>query len=105
MSNRDITRVNGIAPGRKGNLYHGIRLLTRAVFPSDMSAPIVEKYSTGPGGGPGAVPKEMVPLGRMGDEQDMGGTMLYLASRAGSYTNGAVLIVDGGRLGLFPATV
>lgn len=67
-----------------------------------MSAPIVDLYSSG-SDGPGALPAEMVPLRRMGDEQDMGGTMLYLASRAGGYCNGAVIVVDGGRLGTFPA--
>lgn len=72
------------------------------VFPSEMSEPLVKLYSDG-SGTPGAIPKEMVPMQRMGDEKDMGGTMLYLASRAGAYTNGAVLVVDGGRLGTFPS--
>lgn len=72
------------------------------VFPSEMSEPIVQRFGGG-SGGPGPIPREMVPLGRMGDEKDMGGTMLYLASRAGAYCNGAVIIVDGGRLGTFPS--
>ncbi|RSL50134.1 hypothetical protein CEP54_012094 [Fusarium duplospermum] len=80
-------RTNCIAPG---------------LFPSEMSEPIVKLYSND-SGQPGAVPSEMVPLQRMGDEKDMGGTLLYLASRAGAYTNGAVIVVDGGRLGNFPA--
>ncbi len=66
-----------------------------------MSAPIVKLYG---GGENGAVSKEMVPLGRMGDEQDMAGATLYLASRAGAYCNATVLVVDGGRLGNFPST-
>lgn len=68
-----------------------------------MSAPIVNKYG-GDSAKPGAVPREMVPMGRMGDQQDLGGTMLYLASRAGAYCNGAVIVIDGGRLGMFPTT-
>lgn len=68
-----------------------------------MSAPIVKLYS-GDSGEPGAVPETMVPMKRMGDEKDMGGTMLYLASRAGAYCNGTVIILDGGRLNNFPAT-
>jgi len=69
-----------------------------------MSAPIVKLYGGGDGEGGGGVPREMVPLGRMGDDQDIAGAMLYLASRAGAYCNGAVLILDGGRLGNFPST-
>lgn len=69
------------------------------VFPSEMSAPIAKLYSAD-----GSVPKEMVPMQRMGDTQDMAGVMLYLASRAGAYCNGSVITVDGGRLGNFPTT-
>ncbi|RYP43366.1 hypothetical protein DL768_009960 [Monosporascus sp. mg162] len=43
-------------------------------------------------------------LERPGDEQDMAGAILYLASRAGAYCNGAVIVSDGGRLGNFPST-
>lgn len=31
--------------------------------------------------------------------KDMAGTILFLASRAGAYVNGAVWLVDGGRVG------
>lgn len=61
-----------------------------------MSAPIIEKS--------GGIGKSLIPLGRAGDESDMGGTTLYLASRAGAYCNGAVIVSDGGRLGNFPST-
>lgn len=56
--------------------------------------------------GSGVIPleKTVVPLGRMGDEQDMGGQILYLASRAGAYCNGNIIVVDGGRLTTFPGT-
>jgi NAD(P)-dependent dehydrogenase (short-subunit alcohol dehydrogenase family) len=70
-----------------------------------MSAPIVSLYGGGEGASSGSVsvPAAAVPMRRLGDEQDMAGTLLYLASRAGAYTNGAVVTVDGGRLGNFPA--
>lgn len=65
-----------------------------------MSAPIVKLYKSDEPGDT-VVPKEMVPLQRMGDDLDMGGAILYLTSRAGAYCNGNLLIVDGGRLGNF----
>ena len=37
-----------------------------------------------------------VPLGRIGNEEDMAGAAIYLASRAGDYVVGATLPVDGG---------
>ena len=36
------------------------------------------------------------PLGRIGHPAEVAGVLLYLASRAGAYTNGAVIPVDGG---------
>jgi len=39
-----------------------------------------------------------VPLGRIGQPEDVAATCIYLASRAGAYTTGAVIPVDGGTL-------
>lgn len=66
-----------------------------------MSEPIVKLYR-GDDGESSAMPAEMIPLQRMGDEKDMAGTILFFASRAGAYCNGVVATVDGGRLGTFP---
>jgi NAD(P)-dependent dehydrogenase (short-subunit alcohol dehydrogenase family) len=37
-----------------------------------------------------------IPLGRIGEPEDMAGAAIYLCSRAGAYVTGAVLPVDGG---------
>ena len=75
-----------------------------SVFPSEMAAPIVQAAG-GSMGGDSIIPLDtsVVPLGRMGDESDMAGQILYLASRAGAYLNGNTIVVDGGRLGTFPS--
>ncbi|KAI7874215.1 NAD(P)-binding protein [Lichtheimia hyalospora FSU 10163] len=36
------------------------------------------------------------PMGRIGTAEDIAGTCIYLSSRAGQHTNGAVIAVDGG---------
>lgn len=41
---------------------------------------------------------ESIPLGRIGTPEDIAGTAIFLASRAGSYLTGAVIPVDGGRV-------
>ncbi|KAI1118229.1 NAD(P)-binding protein [Nemania sp. NC0429] len=74
-------RANAICPG---------------LYPSEMSAPILAKA--------GPIVKGQIPLERVGDEQDMAGAILYLASRAGGYCNGTVVVTDGGRLTTFPST-
>ncbi|WWD06350.1 hypothetical protein V865_004440 [Kwoniella europaea PYCC6329] len=41
--------------------------------------------------------KELVPLKRGGEEEDAAGTAIWLASRAGSYVDGQVIPLSGGR--------
>ncbi len=65
-----------------------------------MSAPIVKLYGDTAEG----IPKAFVPLQRMGDDKDMAGVLLFLASRAGAYCDSAVILSDGGRLTTFPST-
>jgi NAD(P)-dependent dehydrogenase (short-subunit alcohol dehydrogenase family) len=69
---RHIT-VNAIAPGP---------------FQSKMMAATLEQFHD--------LIAASSPLGRIGRPDDMAGTAVYLASRAGAYTTGAVIPVDGG---------
>ncbi|KAI0450756.1 short chain dehydrogenase [Xylaria acuta] len=71
-------------------------LICPGLYPSEMSAPILARS--------GPIVKSQIPLERVGDEQDMGGAIIYLASRAGGYCNGTVIVTDGGRLTTFPST-
>ena len=65
--------VNAIAPGP---------------FPSKMMAATLDAF--------GDAIAAAAPLRRIGRDDDMAGIAVYLASRAGSYVNGAVIPVDGG---------
>ncbi|PQE27644.1 putative 3-oxoacyl-[acyl-carrier- ] reductase protein [Rutstroemia sp. NJR-2017a BBW] len=72
-------RANALAPG---------------LFPSELAAPII---------GDGKFPKDRIPMERAGTEEDMAGCILFLASRAGAYVTGNVVVVDGGRLSIMPS--
>ncbi|KAJ7212279.1 NAD(P)-binding protein [Mycena pura] len=77
-------RVNSIAPG----VYES--QLTHDVIPPEM----VDKV------GKGLMP---VPAKRAGTAQEMAGTVIYLASPAGCYTNGQEIVVDGGFIAVNPS--
>jgi NAD(P)-dependent dehydrogenase (short-subunit alcohol dehydrogenase family) len=68
-------RVNVIAPG---------------AFQSKMMKATLDKFHDS------IVAK--IPVGRIGSPEDIAGTCIYLSSRAGQYTNGATITVDGGSL-------
>jgi len=69
----DNITVNAIAPGP---------------FPSNMTDGFPQEAKD-------AV-SAMIPRGRFGTQQDITGTVLYLASRAGAYLTAAVIPLDGG---------
>jgi NAD(P)-dependent dehydrogenase (short-subunit alcohol dehydrogenase family) len=72
LGGRKIT-VNAVAPG---------------FFPSKMTRVLLENYRE--------KFERACPLGRIGEPADMAGIAIFLASRAASYINGAVIPVDGG---------
>jgi NAD(P)-dependent dehydrogenase (short-subunit alcohol dehydrogenase family) len=48
--------------------------------------------------------ERFIPARRFGGDEEMSGAILYLASRAGGYSNGLVLTTDGGRLSVIGST-
>ncbi|KAF2676315.1 NAD(P)-binding protein [Lentithecium fluviatile CBS 122367] len=52
----------------------------------------------------GPISKSEVPQGRSGNVQDMAGAALFLCGGGGTYCNGLVLVLDGGRLSISPST-
>ncbi|OTA60713.1 short chain dehydrogenase [Hypoxylon sp. EC38] len=79
-------RVNAMAPG----LFPSV-LAERLIGGRDPSKETFEdpKY---------------IPARKFGGEDEMAGSVLYLASRAGSFCNGFILVNDGGKIATMPAT-
>jgi NAD(P)-dependent dehydrogenase (short-subunit alcohol dehydrogenase family) len=67
----------------------------KIVFPTDMTSAMTTS---------GYDPAKLIPEKRAGEETDIAGVALFLASKAGSYLNGNVLVCDGGRLSIVPST-
>ncbi|KAJ5187295.1 short-chain dehydrogenase [Penicillium cf. viridicatum] len=79
-------RVNAIAPG---------------VYPSELASALIgnrkpeeEEFED----------QRFIPARRFGGDEEMAGAILYLTSRAGSYSNGSILLTDGGRLSVMTGT-
>ncbi len=66
--------VNAIAPGW---------------FPTNMSGVLIEQN--------GEALRKRIPLNRFGNDYDLKGAAVFLASRASDYVTGQVLVVDGGQ--------
>jgi NAD(P)-dependent dehydrogenase (short-subunit alcohol dehydrogenase family) len=88
----------------KAGIHHLTRVLARELAPKRITVnavapgPFESKMMAFALADPGT--RGMIeasnPLGRIGRPDDMAGVAVYLASRAGSYVNGAVIPVDGG---------
>ncbi|KAI9271664.1 hypothetical protein BDA99DRAFT_545892 [Phascolomyces articulosus] len=80
-----LTRHMAGKLGHKGVTFNNI---APGAFQSKMMAETLQKS--------GDIIKATTPLGRIGTPEDIAGTCIYLASRAGQFTNGATIAVDGG---------
>ncbi|WP_409174545.1 SDR family oxidoreductase [Brevibacillus fortis] len=75
---RHGVNVNSIAPG---------------TFPIGMNDPQVPRTLVQKAG---SILSSLIPLRRLGSENDLAGTFLYFASAASKYCTGQILAVDGG---------
>lgn len=109
----NIGSIDGLVVSRSDNFSYGaskaaVHMLTRKV-----AATVAKDHITVNAIAPGPFPSKMmayalddpelrdsvierVPLGRVGTPEDVAGTAIFLASRAGAYLTGAVIPVDGG---------
>ncbi|KAF2837431.1 NAD(P)-binding protein [Patellaria atrata CBS 101060] len=76
-------------------------ILAPGLFPSELANPLITAMDPN---NTGQFDSSYIPSNRIGDDQDMAGAILYLASRAGAFCNGNVVVFDGGRLSLMPST-
>jgi len=89
-------------PAAKAALHHLTKQLSGTLGPRGISVNAIA---------PGAFPSrtadpilaehlqdfiDITPLARIGRADDMAGTIVYMASRAGSFLNGSVIVLDGG---------
>jgi NAD(P)-dependent dehydrogenase (short-subunit alcohol dehydrogenase family) len=77
------------------------------VFPSELAESLYAPYRLSkdkPITEEGAFSPAYQPAERAGSDEDMAGAMLFLASRAGAFTNGSVMLLDGGKLATMPCT-
>jgi NAD(P)-dependent dehydrogenase (short-subunit alcohol dehydrogenase family) len=76
-------------------------VLAPGLFPSELAGGVISGLSSGKSLG---IDASVIPSERTGMEEDIAGAVLYMASKAGAYLNGSVIVVDGGRLGVLPST-
>src|SRR5262249_1104049 len=72
--------------------FRGVRV--NAIAPGYIATELNRAYLEGEG----ARMTRDIPAGRFGEERDLDGALLLLASAAGSYISGATIVVDGGQV-------
>ena len=83
-----ITRVLGLELA-----FKGVRV--NAIAPGWFVTEINDAYLNSEAG---VALKRSIPMGRFGADGDLAGTLLLLASDAGSYITGTTIVVDGGQI-------
>ena len=73
--------------GDRGVIFNSI---APGAFQSKMMRKTLEEF--------GDSIRAKIPIGRIGTPEDVAGTCIYLSSRAGQYTNGATIVIDGGSI-------
>jgi 3-oxoacyl-[acyl-carrier protein] reductase len=73
--------------------FKGVRV--NAIAPGWFFTEINDKYLMSEAG---AALKRDIPMGRFGNQGDLDGALLLLASDAGNYITGATIVVDGGQV-------
>jgi NAD(P)-dependent dehydrogenase (short-subunit alcohol dehydrogenase family) len=76
--------------------FKGVRV--NAIAPGFVVTEINREYLTGEGAGI----TRHIPVGRFGEERDLDGAFLLLASDAGRFMAGSVIVVDGGQVLAIP---
>ncbi len=85
-----LTRALAVEYGRKD-----VRI--NCVCPGGINTPLIEKFKL-PDGVPQSALAKIMPLGRMGEPNEVAGTIAFLASEDATYINGATIVVDGGMI-------
>ena len=76
--------------------FKGVRV--NAIAPGFVVTEINREFLTGEGAGM----TRHIPVGRFGEERDLDGAFLLLASDAGRFMAGSVVVVDGGQVLAIP---
>ncbi|KAL8745113.1 MAG: hypothetical protein Q9190_002719 [Brigantiaea leucoxantha] len=87
----------------------GIRFnaIAAGLFPSDIAETLFNKYIIDKSKSlteEGVFSRSYQPAERAGSVEDMAGLTLYMASRAGAFVNGSIMLADGGKVATMPAT-
>ena len=83
-----IHQLTRVLAKERGPQHITVNAIAPGPFPSKMMAATLEAFGDAIAAG--------APMRRIGRDDDMAGVAVFLASRAGSYVNGAIIPVDGG---------
>ncbi|RHZ52456.1 hypothetical protein Glove_461g47 [Diversispora epigaea] len=90
VSKAALHHLTRMMAGNLSDRYITFNTIAPGIFKSKMTEEFLEHYKK--------VFESITPLNRIGTEEDMAGTCIYLSSRAGAFTTGATIVVDGGIL-------